>query len=243
MHMTLRWIIGRNIHIAYRLRGLVRRLLFTWESWPLFLGKWRSALHLIWQEPILRDYRIDQFLQFRWRTISSSVDKSRISFSSPWITSSFSFREDLQKIRVARCFETLHRSSPKEFRISFAHSNFLSAEFRCPVLRVFFFVSSEDIFEVSSLVDLTDTWDVLFFPLFFPLVISREQNFSPSKVFRISGFRLVRVRLEVTNVGEYLRSTQGSNMNILIFKLGTLFTNTTEARISFKDRSARSHNP
>lgn len=37
----------------------------TCESWFLFLEHWLPVRHLIWQEPILRDYRISQFLQFR----------------------------------------------------------------------------------------------------------------------------------------------------------------------------------
>ena len=38
-------------------------------------------------------------------------------------------------------------------------------------------------------------------------------------------------------------STQGSNLNILILQLGTVLTNTTQARHSFKGRSTRSHSP
>ena len=59
-----------------------------------------------------------------------------------------------------------------------------------------------------------------------------------------SGFHLVRIRLEGPMLESYFRSAQGSNMNILILQLGTVLTNTTKAKIPFKeDGGARSHSP
>lgn len=61
----------------------------------------------------------------------------------------------------------------------------------------FFLVISDVIVEVSSLVDSCD--EIFVFPFFFPVPI--QQNFSPSKVYRISDFALVQIQLEVPNVG------------------------------------------
>ena len=47
-----------------------------------------------------------------------------------------------------------------------------------------------------------------------------------------SGFHLVRIRLEGPMLESYFRSTQGSNMNILILQLGTVLT---KGKIPFKE--------
>ena len=56
-------------------------------------------------------------------------------------------------------------------------------------------------------------------------VVERRLNFSPSRVFRISGFPLVHVRLEVTNVGKVVKIHTAQFQPLILF-LRTVLTTT-----------------